>query len=114
MQPSLYYLMTFSHQLNQRFTIATCDKSVYDILKCIKKKNPVKYKSLVVRLWGFYIIDNFLGAVCHFIKGSGIKEVLAENGVCLKGTIDKVIASKDYYKMIRSHTLMCEAMINLI
>ena len=113
-QASLDYFMSLTQRLNQRSTIVTCDQAIYDIVKGITKKHPIKYKSLVVRLGGFHIIENFLGAVGHFMKGSGIEEILADSEVCLKGTINKVIAGKDYYKMIRCHSLMCEAMINLM
>ena len=61
-----------------------------------------------MRLGGFHIIKNFLGGVDHFMKGSSIEEIQADNGVCLKGTVNKVIAGKDYYKMNRCHSLMCE------
>ena len=113
-QASLDYFMSLTQRLNQRSTIVTCDQAIYDIVKGIIKKNPVKYESLIVRLGGFHIIENFLGAVGHFMKGSGIEEILADSGVCLKGTVNKVIAGKDYYKMIRCHSLMCEAMINMM
>ena len=100
--------------MNKRSTIITCDQAIYDIVKGITKKHPDKYKSLVVRLGGFHIIENFLGAVGYFMKGSGIEDILADSGVCLKGTINKVMAGKVYCKMIRCHSLMCEAMINIM
>ena len=113
-QASLDYFMSLTQQMNQSSTIVTCDQAIYDIVKGITKKNPVKCKSLVVRLGGFHIMENFIGAVGHFMKGSGIEDLLADNGVCLKGTVNKVMAGKDYYKIIRCHSLVCEAMLNLM
>ena len=47
------------------------------------------------------------------MKDSGIEELLTESGVCKGGTANKVIAGKDYYKMVRCHTLVSEAMVGL-
>ena len=47
------------------------------------------------------------------MKDSGIEELLTESGVCKGGTANKVIAGRDYYKMVRYHTLVSEAMVGL-
>ena len=48
------------------------------------------------------------------MKGSGLEEIFTESDLCLRGTANKILAGKDYYKMIRCHSIMCEALINLI
>ena len=47
------------------------------------------------------------------MKDGGIEELLTESGVCKSGTANKIIAGRDYYKMVRCHTLVSEAMVGL-
>ena len=48
-----------------------------------------------------------------FMKDGGIEELFTESGVCKSGTANKVIAGRDYYKMVRCHILVSEAMVGL-
>ena len=48
------------------------------------------------------------------MKGSGIEDILVESRVCLRGPANKVIAGKDYYKMVHHHSLVSEAMMGLL
>ena len=82
-------------------------------MKGIISKNSLKYQNVILRLGGFHIAENFQGAIGNFMKGSGIEEVLYTSGVCAKGTINKVLNGKDYYKMIRCHLLVAEVMKRL-
>ena len=67
----------------------------------------------MVRLGGFHIAENFMGCIDYFMKEGGIEDILSESGVCKRGTANKVIAGKDYYKMVRCHSLVSEAMVGL-
>lgn len=55
-----------------------------------------------------------MGTIGFFMKGGGIEELLVESGVCQGGTANKVIAGKDYYKMVRYHSIISESMIGLL
>ena len=77
-------------------------------------EHPDNYKSLVVRVGGFHIAENFLGSMGFFMKESGIEDIIVESGICQRGTANKVIAGKDYYKMFRCHCLVSEAMSGLV
>ena len=101
----VYIRMSFKHCFISPFS---------SIFSGIAEKFPEKYKSVVVRLKGFHIIEDFLGALGSFIKGSGLEEFFTESDLCLRGTANKILAGKDYYKMIRCNSIMCEALINLI
>ena len=68
---------------------------------------------MVTRLGEFHIAENFLKSIGFFMKDGGIEELLTESGVCKSGTANKVIAGRDYYKMVRCHTLVSEAMVGL-
>jgi hypothetical protein len=73
----------------------------------------VTYQNVIVRLGGFHIVQNFLGAIGYLMKGSGLEDILFVSGVCAKGTINKVMSGKDYYKIIRCHSLAAEDMMRL-
>jgi len=47
------------------------------------------------------------------MKDGGIEELFTESGVCKSGAANKVIATKDHYKMGRCHILVSEAMVGL-
>ena len=54
------------------------------------------------------------GRCCYLMKGSGIEELLVENNACNRGTAEKVLDGKDYYKMLRFHLLPSEANTGLL
>ena len=39
--------------------------------------------------------------------------MLVLSGICGRGTANKVMGGKDYYKMVRYHSLVCEAVFML-
>ena len=100
-QASMDYFMSLTNYLSQETTVITGDQPVYEILINIKKKYPERYGNIVVRLGGFLVAVNFMGAVCCLMKASGIEELLVESSACNKGISEKVLNGKDYYKMLR-------------
>ena len=77
------------------------------------KRHPHQYTNLVPRLGGFHIAENFMGSIGFFMKYGGIEDILSESGVCKRCITNKVIAGKDYYKMVRCHALVSKTMIGL-
>ena len=112
-ETSLDYFMKVMTKLGQTKTVVTCDQAIYDIAKSLAKKYSEKYANLIIRLGGFHIAENFMGAIGYFMKESGIEDVLTESKVCGRGTANKVMSGKDYYQMLRCHSLVSEAMIRL-
>ena len=70
--------------------LITGDQPVYELLLNIKNKYPDKYSNVVVRIGGFHVCVNFMGAIGYLMKGSGIEEILTESGVCKRGTAEEV------------------------
>ena len=112
-QASVDYFMSLTNYLCQETTVITGDQPVYQILINIKR-NIQKNMERVVRLGGFHVAVNFMGAVGCLMKGSGIEELLVESSACKKGTAEKVLNGKDYYKMLRVHLLLSEAITGLL
>ena len=50
-----------------------------------------------------------MGYIGYFIKEGEIEE----SGVCKRGTANKVITGRNYYKMVRCHSLVSEGMVGL-
>ena len=56
--------------------------------------------------------ENFLKSIGFFTKDGGIEELLTESGVCKRGTANKVIAGRDYHKMVKCHTLVRQWLVS--
>ncbi|KAJ8321079.1 hypothetical protein KUTeg_002666 [Tegillarca granosa] len=55
-----------------------------------------------------------MGSIGFYMKDSGFEDITVESGVCKRGTVNKIISGKDYYLMLRCHSIMSEAMIGLL
>jgi hypothetical protein len=112
-QTSLDYFISLSLKMGQAKTVVTCDQAIYDIVKGLVRKESETYKDVIVRLGGFHIAQNFLGSIGFFIMESGIEDILVSSDICGRGTANKVMAGKDYYKMVRYHSWLSEALFML-
>jgi len=112
-QTSLDYCMKVSQKLGQQHCVITRDQAIYEIALGLQKKHSDKFKTLVLRMGRFHIACNFMGAIGYFMKSSGIEEILVETGICGPGTANKYMAGKDYYGMLRAHSLVLAALFQL-
>lgn len=81
---SLHYSDVVTKQLGQQYCVVTS-----------QKKHQDKYGHVVSHMEGFHIAMNFLGAIVHLMKGTGIEDILVEGGTCLLGS-NKSLDGKDY------------------
>ena len=44
------------------------------------------------------------------MKGSGLEEIIIEAGVCVSGSLDQVMRGKHYYRALKVHMSMMEAL----
>ena len=112
-EASVEYCITVTQALGQQHCVLTCDQAIYEINLGLQKKKPDKYKHLILRMGGFHIASNFLGALGKLFKSSGIETLVVEAKVFLGGTMNKLMADKDYYKMVRCHTMVMSTMLEL-
>ena len=68
-------------------------------------------KKLILHMGGFYICQNFLGAIGHLMQSTGIEDTMAD--VFLRRTANTIISGKDYYAMLRAHSLLHAAIFTL-
>ena len=52
---SLEYCMSVASKVGQEHTVVTCDQTIYEIALGLKKKNPAKFESLIIRMGGFIL-----------------------------------------------------------
>ena len=112
-EQSVQYCIDVSRKIGQEFTVITCDQAIYEVVLGLQKKNPQNYAKLILRMGGFHIAQNFLGAIGHLMEATAIEDILVEADVCLRGTANKIISGKDYYAMLRAHTMVHAAMFSL-
>lgn len=110
---SLEYCMKVSKKLGQVHTVITSDQAIYEIALALRTKHPDKYPNLILRMGGFHLVVNFMGSVGMLMKGSGVEDIFVQAGVCHLGTANKIMSGKDYYRMLRAHTLLHSAMLDL-
>jgi hypothetical protein len=72
-------------------------QAIYEIVLALKNKHPQKYENLIIRMGGFHIAQNFLGAIGHLMKGSGLEDILVHAEIALEGTVNKLMGGKNYY-----------------
>ena len=97
--------------LRQKHSVITFDLAIYKVAKEVVWRNPEKFKFTVVRLGGFHIILNFLGALGNMLQTSGAIGVITEAGVFSETTVKHVFSGGDYKKGIRCHKLLYEAFV---
>jgi len=112
-EQSVQYCMDVARNRDQEFTIITVDQAIYEVVLGLQKKNPQKYAKVILRMGGFHIGQNLMGAIGHLMQGTGIEDIMVEADVCLRGTANKIVSGKDYYAMLRAHSMVHAAMFTL-
>ena len=102
---SLNYCCSVAKTLGQEFCVLTCDQAIYEIVLALQTKHPDKYRQVIIRMGGFHVAMNFLGAIGHLMNETGLKDILTEATVCQPGTAKKIFGGKDYYAMIHAHSV---------
>ena len=112
-QESVKYCMAVSEELGSEYCILTCDQAIYEIVLGLQTKDPEVYDKLILRMGGFHIAMNFMGAIGNLMRQTGLEDLFTEGGICLPGTANKIMSGKDYYQMLRAHTIIGNVMSTL-
>lgn len=94
-EQSVQYCMDVSRKHSQEYAIITCNQAIYEVVLDLQMKNKEKYAKIILRRGGFHIAQNFLGAIGHLMKATGMEDIMVEADVCLRGTANKIIHGKD-------------------
>ena len=113
MNEALHICIKASTKLGLSHTVVTQDEAVYEISYTLRKNNPQEFPGLILRLGGFHLLMNYLGAVGKFMTGTGLKEMLVKGGIILDGTANKILSGRGYYQSINAHMRAHETMVFL-
>ena len=97
-------------------------KKLSIVTPCITFDQPLYIKAVsislshrldvVCRLGGFHLLMNFMGAIGHIMKGSGLEDVLSQ--IYGTNTVDHVLNGKAYARAIRGHIIVHDALTQLL
>ena len=99
--------------LGNRFTIVSQDIAVYEISYALRRQKPDEFPNMILRLSGFHLLMNFLGAIGKIMMDTGIVKIFVEAKVLLEGTANKVMARKGFYQAVNAHIELYESMLGL-
>ena len=68
--------------------------------------------NVAVTLGGFHTLMNFMGAIGHIMRGSGLESAL--ECIFSKSTIQHIMTGKAYARGIRAHLLIQTALVNIM
>ena len=100
--------------LGQKYKVITFDEQLYCKAKMLQWFKPEKCGNLVVMLSGFHTQLNFIKVIGHFMAGSGLKDILVENGVYGENTVLNILHGKQWNRTIRAHKLVFEALWRIL
>lgn len=109
--PSTVY--TVLHQLQrmmfifgQKHSIVTFDLAIYKVVKEVVWRRPIEFQHTIVRLGGFHVILNYLGALGNMLQTSGVIGLMSEAGVFSETTVKQVLSGSHYKRGMRFHKLL--------
>ena len=94
--------------------IVVFDQALYSKAQQIRWKNEIFQRKLVLRLGKFHTCMAFMGAIGKMYRLSGLEDILVEGGVVAQGSIAGVMGGHNYYRSLRAHKIMYEALSILL
>ena len=97
--------------LGQKHSIITFDLAIYKVAKEVVWSRPQEFQHTIIRLGGFHVILNYLGALGNMLNSSGVIGLMSESGVFTNTTIKHILAGGNYKRGVRFHKLLYEALL---
>ena len=97
--------------LGQKHSIITFDLAIYKVAKEMVWSRPQEFQHTIIRLGGFHVILNYLGALGNMLTSSGVIGLMSESGVFSNTTIKHILAGGNYKRGVRFHQLLYEALL---
>jgi hypothetical protein len=92
-------MVKLANQVGMQCTLITCDQTINEIAYAIRQQPPDTIDTVNLILRGFPLCHNVTKGVTKLMRGSGCEEIIVAAGVCLPGTVKKVLGDKcDYYQ----------------
>lgn len=107
-------LVSIMDHLGQKDTVITFDQAIYKVAKEIQWQRADEFDHTVIRMGGFHIILNFMGALGKMCDSAGLRELLVESGLYSETTASNIMKGKQYNRGIRAHKLILEALFQCL
>ena len=101
--------LIMSKKLGQNKFVLTLDLAIYKRAKVLQWNFDI-FKDLIIRLGGFHIILNFIGCIGNLYMASRLEEWLIDGDVYGPNTLAKILAGKQYNRVIRACKILLEAL----
>ncbi|GBM60039.1 hypothetical protein AVEN_147601-1 [Araneus ventricosus] len=115
---TLYTALKYSAEDNLQQSSKICLVS-FDQPLYIKPRENVSlvsdaplFRTVVLRLGGFYMLMSYMGCIGHTMAGSGLKDVLCL--VFAPMLVNKMLTGHAYSRVVRGHLLVQGALIRMI
>ncbi|KAK3924188.1 tRNA (guanine-N(7)-)-methyltransferase [Frankliniella fusca] len=109
---TLYTALLFAAKESWRYgqtqVFITFDQPLYSkAAEIVTSDLSGQLEGVVLRLGGFHLLMSFLGAIAHFMDGSGLEDLWAQ--VYAPNSVKNMMDAKEYSRALRAHSLTQEA-----
>ena len=102
----LFQLKNIMGILGQKHSIITFDLAIYKFAKEMVWSRPQEFQHTIIRLGGFHVILNYLGALGNMHTSSGVIGLMSESGVFSNTTIRHILSRGNYKRGVRFYKLL--------
>lgn len=113
-QECLLYSEEATKEVGQRYTITTSDLGVFMKAYLLIWKNHERFKDHSIMIGSFHVVCAYLKMTGMKIDGNGLSNVLLEVGLMTSGSVQAVLAGKQYNRGITCHRILLEALERLL
>ena len=101
------------HTLQLKSIVVVLDQALYAKATGIVWKCPDMFKGIVLRMGVFQTICTLLSSLGKRFQDAGLRDICIESGVIAEGCVSGVLDGRRYYRSVRFHKLMYEALQRL-
>jgi hypothetical protein len=73
-----------------------------------------RFSNVIVNLGPFHTECSLLGALGKMMSGSGFEDVIIQENVCARGSLNQVMSGKHFNRALTVHELMLSALEQLL
>ena len=93
--------------------VCVFDQALYAKAVEIIWKNSERHDGIILRLGVFHTICTLLAVIGKCFKDAGSQDLCIEAGIVAKGSFSGVMEGRRYNRAVRTHKLICEALMRL-
>lgn len=95
--------------IGQQHSVITFHQAIYRVAKEIQWNRPEEFENTVIRLGGFHMLTNYMGALGTMTTSGGLAQLLIHSNVYAEKRVNQILNRKRYNWGFRTHKLLSEA-----